>query len=53
MKVKFQALILGVTVAMIATACAPDPLKDLTVEETQVFTPNRHHRAQPAGRPPV
>lgn len=40
MKVKFQALILGVTVAIIATACAPDPLKDLTVEETQVFITN-------------
>lgn len=40
MKVKFQALILGVTVAMIATACAPDPLNDLTVEETQVFITN-------------
>lgn len=40
MKVKFQALILGALVAVMAAACAPNPLEDLTVEETQVFITN-------------
>lgn len=40
MKVKFQTLILGGMMAVLAAACAPDPLDDLTVEDTQVFITN-------------
>ncbi len=40
MKVKHTALILGVIIAFLNGSCAPDPLRDLTLEDSQVFITN-------------
>lgn len=40
MKVKHTALILGLMIAFLNWSCAPDPLQDLTVEDSQVFITN-------------
>ncbi|WP_051211090.1 DUF4136 domain-containing protein [Runella zeae] len=40
MKVKFLNLFLGLVVAILSFSCTPDPLQDLSLEDSQVFITN-------------